>query len=220
LSNLKLVLWSGGCDSTLALYEALVDQKLWVVEGKTRSEVRAVSVTVPQVPCNAQQSAARVALLASFADRNLTTRHIEVKVANVGEGPRRGKDGGSIQTQMWLGAVAPFMDDAEDLIIGWHEGEFDNVADAEQAFNALQRLNGKDGKLAFPLRSRSKLSVVAKLRKLELLDLCWWCEGSGDDFRADTTPCGNCKKCIAHETVLWQLDHFHKDVLELNGMLE
>ena len=49
---------------------------------------------------------------------------------------------------MLVGSVAPFVVDNEDPVIGWHEGEYDNVADSERAFNALQRLNGKNGKLA------------------------------------------------------------------------
>jgi hypothetical protein len=94
------------------------------------------------------QRAARVRLLTAFADRRLVTRHIELKFERIGDQPRRGKDGGSVQTQMLVGSVAPFVVDNEDPVIGWHEGEYDNVADSERAFNALQRLNGKNGKLA------------------------------------------------------------------------
>jgi 7-cyano-7-deazaguanine synthase in queuosine biosynthesis len=193
---------------------------LWVTGGETRSEVRAISVVEPSVPCNAEQAAARAKLLAEFEARKLVTRHVEVTLGHTGDTPRRGKDGGSIQTQLWLGAATPYVADDEDLVIGWHEGEFDNVTESENAFNALQRLNGKAGKLAFPLAKRSKLSVVAKLQKLKLLDLCWWCEGVGDGFRAYDSPCGACKKCISHETVLWQLEHFPADMLRLANMFE
>jgi hypothetical protein len=222
VSNLKLVLWSGGCDSTLALYEALLDQKLWVVDGKQLSEVRAISVVHPSVPCNGQQAVSRAKILAEFQKRGLVTRHSTVTVSNDADTPRRGKDGGSIQTQIWLGAVAPYLDDTESLNLGWIEGEFDNADHAIAAFDALQKVNGKTGKLAFPLQRRTKPEIIERLRKAELLDLCWYCEGVGDDRSADTieASCGSCLKCIKHATALWQLEHWPHEALVAATILD
>lgn len=222
MSNLRLVAFSGGCDSTLALYEALINQKAWFVGAeKPRPEVRSISVVQPNVPANPQQLRARGRILAEFKRRGLLVEHINVAITQTGGQPRRG-NGGSVQAQIWLGAIAPYLADDEDLVLGWHDGEFDNVADAKAAFDALQRINGKTGALAFPLRHRTKPEIVARLRELGLLELCWWCEGcrpgckcEGRGFIRNGQPCGECKKCIAHETVLWQLKKFGAKALSL-----
>lgn len=215
MSNLRLVLWSGGCDSTLMLYDALTSQKTWIIAPDkndpkrvdTRTEVRQISIVEPTVPCNAPQARARRRLLTEFKRRGIPFRPtIEVITSREHDQPKRHENGGSIQTQMWVGTATPYLCDSEDLLVGWHDGEFDNVEHVTSAFDALQRINGgKTGKLQFPLQRVMYATVIARLQALDLLDLCWWCEGGKHPAPAASEPCGTCNKCIAHATALWQL---------------
>lgn len=215
MNNLRLCLWSGGCDSTLMLYDALTTQKTWVVapdkkkpkEIELRTEVRQISIVEPTIPCNRPQARARARILAEFKRRGIPFQPtIEVATSRAYETPRRHTEGGSIQSQLWLGTATPYLQDNEDLLIGWHDGELDNLEHVTAAFTALQGVNGgKTGALQFPLRRVTYATVLARLKDLDLLDLCWWCEGGKHPTPATAEPCGTCNKCIAHETALWQL---------------
>lgn len=224
MNNLRLYCWSGGCDSTLALYDALREQRVWTQKGKMVGEVRSIAFSHPNVPAQTQQRNARLSLLREFRRRGLVTRHIEAVVGESKRGPLYEAAApiktkwGSVQTQFWLGFATPFLFDGEDLVIGWHGGELDNQADVVTAFDALQRIGDKKGSLQFPLREQTYYSVVSQLKDANLLDLCWTCEG----FDAATArrinlptrqiragrPCGHCRKCVELKTALWQLRTF------------
>lgn len=223
----QVVLWSGGCDSTLVLYEAL-HAGYWQrhAEGRTYTTVRAISISYGAVPCNREQRAARDRIKATFAEKKLVFDHIEVTVSFEGAWPQRGSDGGAIQSQLWLATAAPYLLDDEDMAISWIDGECDhNLPDAQVAFEALQRLNGKSGKLVLPLWKRYKTYVVDELRKADLLELCWWCEGLSENLTISEaqepaiSPCGTCKKCIDHAAALWKLEQYPRDVLVARGMV-
>ncbi|HEX3456844.1 MAG TPA: hypothetical protein VHR97_02725 [Candidatus Baltobacteraceae bacterium] len=218
----QLVLWSGGCDSTLVLYEALqAGYWQWHAGGKSFTTVRAISISYGAVPCNAEQRRARDRIKAIFEEKKLVFDHIEVTVSFEGAWPQRGSDGGAIQSQLWLATAAPYLLDKEDLAISWIDGECNNVEAATTAFNALQQLNGKTGKLVTPLWKRYKTDVVDRLKSLELLDACWWCENAADTLKTPALdqPCGHCKKCIDHAAALWKLEQFPREILQTNGMV-
>jgi 7-cyano-7-deazaguanine synthase in queuosine biosynthesis len=220
----KLVLWSGGCDSTLVLYEALqAGYWQWHAGGTSFTTVRAVSISYGAVPCNREQRRARDRIKTIFTEKKMVFDHIEVSVSFEGAWPQRGSDGGAVQSQMWLATAAPYLLDKEDLAISWIDGECNNLPDAQLAFDALQRLNGKTGKLILPLWNKYKTYVVDRLKSLDLLDACWWCEDYVDSMATEGplmgAPCGHCKKCIEHAAALWKLEQYPRDVLESLGMV-
>ena len=109
------------------------------------------------------------------------------------------------QPQLWLLAAAAFLEEKEDLYAGWIRGDdaWHYAHQVRAAFDAIQAVSGKTGKLLTPLDDRRKYEVLAELRKLKLADDCWYCEGCDE---AATTPRCWCASCDVHRTAEWQLD--------------
>lgn len=236
MSNLKLVCWSGGCDSTLALFEALGRQHVWFVDGEPRPEVRSIAITQPNVPAGREQARARRRLLRELRSRGFTWNHLEVAIAQgVRErgrvrfwGQPRKMPDAPIQSAFWIGVAPPYLEQDEDLVLGWVQGELDNQDRVRAAFDALQRMQGKTGALELPHATTAKAAVLDRLRAARLLELCWYCEGirprdvsiAGPDVIGvlrDGRPCGQCNSCIDHLTALHQLDAFPRKALHLSA---
>ncbi len=196
---MALVLWSGGCDSTLVLHNLL--------KGESPPDgcgVKALSVIHPQVNAHKQQKAARKVLAAKLEARGLRFQRGTLRYKQ--DGDLFSVPGNSLnQPQLWLLAAASFLEEKEDLYAGWIRGDdaWQHAHQVRAAFDAIQAVSGKTGKLLTPLDGMRKSEVLRELRLLKLADDCWYCEGCTD---ADTTPCGWCVSCDVHRTAEWQLD--------------
>ena len=215
MSNLKLVAWSGGCDSTLALYEALRNQKTWVVEGEQRYEVRALSINFSPVPQNAPQRAVRKRIKAALALRGLHFAHIELDlVANNNAFSDRAS-----QAVCWLAQAQQYLCTGEDLVTGWIRGDdvWHNIADLRASFTSLNAACGRaNSALETPLEWITKATVIKRLKAADLYDLTWWCENPRRVGRRFEQCKSNCVPCRTHATALWQQKTFGP-VLEDEG---
>lgn len=179
-----LVCWSGGCDSTLVLYELGTAARAW-------EPVRAVSFTHPQVPAADEQRRARAAILKEMRSRGLAIQHAEVTLQHKGDFDAPGGNG-SIQPVLWLSLALPYLRKEDDLYLGyvsednvWHYREW-----LYGAFANFKVFDHHEGSLRLPLEWVKKDEVHEKLRKLGLLRLCWTCE---DPKKGKT--CGKCGPC-------------------------
>jgi len=187
---MSLVLWSGGCDSTLLLYTLA----MWSSE-----PVRALTIEHPQVEAKAEQAIARNRIAAEFNRRGLAIDHTTVRVAHEGTlGSYKGDGLG--QPQIWISIGTMYLQPNDSLNVGYVAGDdvwgrFDAL---QSTFDGIQKVAGKSGSLSTPLRYFTKEIVIRRLMMLDLYRLCWWCE-----MPKLGKPCGKCHPCTRHaETLL------------------
>lgn len=183
-----LVLWSGGCDSTLALFEAI-----------RHGNVRAISIVHENVPAKSPSAKARDRIAKELTRRGMRFERSTVTISHDSATALYGCSGGIDQPQLWLPIAHPFLNDDEDLVTGWIRG--DDVWHYRQIvftlFDQLQFLAHKTGKLLCPLEWDRKEEVIKRLKDADLYDLCWFCEGTEDE-----KPCSNCVPCRTHSSAL------------------
>lgn len=213
---MSLVAWSGGCDSTLLLAE------LWEEQQRLGDEqpLRAISVEHPQVECSVPQRAAQSRILERLRAGGVRIDHQIVRIGHAfdytAESANLGgavDTGGSIQPQVWLTLMIPYLAADEHFYLGYIRGDdvWHRWAQVQQAFNGINALGYRTGVLKAPLEWVTKAAVLNRLRERGLLDLCMYCED------ASGTVCHTCGSCVVHETALWQLEqqprmHAHLDV--------
>jgi Queuosine biosynthesis protein QueC len=201
---MALLLWSGGCDSTLLLHDLLAakvedGQRVGEFVTLARDEpVRAISIDDPQVANGPQQKAARDKLrkrLKVFGN----FEHTEVAVTKTGPDIT---PSGIPQAAMWLLHAALYLERSEDLYVGYVRGDdvWHKIAWLYQAFASIQGLTEKTGKLILPLEWADKSEVIDRLDKLKLLSGTWHCEKPKGN-----RACYACRSCRTHATAKFQI---------------
>lgn len=200
---MALVCWSGGCDSTLVLYD--LAQKASPLD-----PVRAVSFDVSQTFMRKEQALARKRILAWMKKKGLHVDHFEIGLNTGIKGNYSLHSYGNPQAVLWLLATQALTKE-EDLYMGFVRKDdwWGDYASWHLIFTTLQDVAGRAGKLRTPLCKTHKHNVVARLREIGLLDLTWWC--GADDLlknKRRREPCGYCNSCVDHETAVWQHERF------------
>ena len=200
---MPLVCWSGGCDSTLVLYD--LAQKASIED-----PVRAVSFDVSQIFMRKEQALARKRVLAWMKKKGFHIEHFELTLDSGSKGDYGLHNHGNPQAVLWLLATQA-LKKHEDLYMGFirRDSWWRDYASWHSVFATLQNVAERKGKLYTPLCDVNKHKVVARLREIGLLDLTWWC--AADDLpknKRRREPCGSCSSCIDHETAVWQHERF------------
>lgn len=193
---MTLILWSGGCDSTLVLWNACKKAKK---EGKEMP--RALSINHAQVGANREQYRARRSIWKKLKARGYDFKWAEVSI--VGKGMFYPvSEGHSLQPPIWIPQAVLYLKAKEELQCGWIRGDdtFHHMAEVRWTFNYLMQLSGKSGTLSFPLEWTPKFMVLSELRKAKLVSLPWTCE-EPRNWRA----CGKCKPCLELKTAQYRL---------------
>lgn len=191
---MSLVLWSGGCDSTLVLYD------LAVKEGTRDRPVRALTVKHSMVNAWREQAAARKRILARFEQLGL---HVACSQVDLTFRGRHWPTSPMGQATAWVAIAALMVEDKERLYTGHHEGDsmWLSWSNLSYAFQQLCSAGGKnDVRWETPLFDVRKRGVIERLRKAKLHRLCWWCE-----HPRGGKPCGGCAPCRAHELALHEM---------------
>ena len=88
----------------------------------------------------------------------------------------------------------------------WH-----NANRYQTAFEALQLVAGRTGKLWHRLEWESKADVIRQARAAGLEKLCWWCEEQElKPVRGRVRACGKCKSCETHTAGEWLCERKEK----------
>jgi 7-cyano-7-deazaguanine synthase in queuosine biosynthesis len=190
-----LILWSGGCDSTLAMLEAL-----------PKGDVRAISIDHVNVPAKQELTKARAAILKRLRGRGCRIDHTILTIDHNGQFSVPGCSG-TEQPNLWIPNAQAFLKDEEDLATGWIRGDdvwhYRNFV--FEMFSTLQTLTHKTGNLVCPLEWERKEDVIRRLKAAELYDLCWYCENPKASKKSGT-PCGTCVPCRTHQAALWRIE--------------
>lgn len=194
-----LVLFSGGCDSTLVLYNQSMEL---LKAGQSYKKIKALSINHYQIPSQMQQQLARKKIQEEFIARQLPVEWIDISItcnSDIGSS-------GLIQPAIWIANALLYLDNGDILYAGYHKGDdYWFCRDkAEIAFNSFSSIIDKQCFLKYPLQFWNKSDIIEELKERKLYDLCWYCE----TLAITDKPCGECIPCKTHRTALWQLDNF------------
>lgn len=193
---MTLILWSGGFDSTLVLYDECVKAKK---EGKGMP--RALSINHDQVPAKKQQYRARKAIWKKLKSRGYKFQWSEVSIQTKGMFyPVYGAH--LVQPGIWIPQAILYLAQKEDLLTGWTAGGdvFHYMYWIRSSFAYHMDTIGKEGKLISPLEFTPKCEVIQRLKKAKLMSLPWTCEDS-----KTFVPCQKCKPCLDLKTARYRL---------------
>jgi 7-cyano-7-deazaguanine synthase in queuosine biosynthesis len=195
---MSLVCWSGGCDSTLVLYDL-------AIKATKEDPVRALSIVSPQFPAIEAQRHARERIKQWLKKKKVPLidyNEVELKYDNRSDFSME-TGGGLIQPATWIPIAATFLKEKEDLYLGYIRGDdfWHYQAQAYWAFKYLQEISRKQGVLKTPLEWQTKDDVIRKLKEIGLFKLCWTCERPSPKEKS----CGKCVPCCSMNSALWRL---------------
>ena len=187
---MTLVLWSGGCDSTMVLWNLLQEQS------HATPAIRTISINHYAVGGGPEQAQARATILGRLRAKGFRIDHSDVGVSKDGIAV---VGGSIIQPLVWLATATQYLEATEDLYAGWVRGDdaWHYKHDIDWLFIHCQRMLFKTGALRYPLEFTHKSDVIADLRKNKLLDAVWWCEDP-----IGGKPCDRCGSCVTHKVAL------------------
>ena len=203
---MAMVLYSGGCDSTLVLYNLLKDNK----RTSGCAKIHALSVVHCQVGANEQNKTARKLFEAEMLKRELyDVVFSDIKIeTDFNCSANLGGEWGLTQPIIWAINAVLYAKNEDTIYFGYHSGDdfwIHRVA-FEEAIQNMCKVCNKNIKLEYPLKFMSKAEIIKELKVRGLYDLCWYCEYP----TIGNTPCGNCLPCKLHRTALWQIDNLNK----------
>lgn len=211
-----LVLYSGGCDSSLVLFDIVqatlqktVDNGIeqycmcgGFIKYDPNERINVISINHEQVPAKEESKRARQKLIEILSKRFPEKRILagEVDICNVGCQAQH--NNGIIQPALWLLHAAQYLEAKEDLYVGyirtddiWHH-KHDLIA----AFDALQRMANRTGKLVFPLEWYTKQDVIKNLKLAKIYQYTWYCESPRDGKKCNGVH--KCHSCDEHDAAL------------------
>ncbi len=181
----KILLFSGGLDSTLALYELATENERDMIHALT---VIGLGNTEYQQKSEYQ---ARKRVRLEFKRRGIT--NIQYHTIDVSTDFR----GQNTQAPVWLGYTLPSMQDGDELHMTYLSSDGKDFwwvkGDLELTFNAFCKLKGITAKLKFEYQSWTKGDIIKKLKKYKLFRLPSYCGDPGKNLK----PCGKCMKCVS-----------------------
>lgn len=199
---MSLVLWSGGCDSTLLLHNLLAQRRACL----SNDEVRAISITHPQLPANEENKRARTQASKVLEKLHGKFEHLEITITHNDGAVRAIESGGGLtQPMIWVLYASLHLLPAEDLYIGYVKGDciWNYRHELYAAFNSIQWINHRTGVLKLPLENTGKTDIIKSLKNVGLYRHTWYCE---DPVKGK--KCSKCTPCKTHRTAVWQLKEF------------
>lgn len=209
---MALVLFSGGCDSTLLLYDLALDMQRGRIP---QSIITAISITHTNLPSDTQQKFARDKIRKAFAQRELHINWVDVEVKLTGSFITNAGCGGLSHPVIWSSLSLLHAESKDMLYFGYHSGDDFWVKQVyfESSVKQMCIVCGKDVDFKYPLEFKDKSQIIVDLKNKGLYEYCWWCETIEEDR---TEPCGKCLPCKTHLTALWKIETFKEDYW-LNG---
>lgn len=197
MSSKHVVIWSGGCDSTLLLHHIASQY------GSKDRPVIAISFEDPNLAELKVESEreARSKIGDKFEKLDLNIDYHVVRHSNAILGYDKG--GGLPQAYLWL-TQALFYAPQDSTVYFGHVRE-DDYWHFHETFMSLVEVSNKlmnsNLSISLPLRFKHKSSVIKKLMDSDLYEDTWYCENP----KQVGVPCGSCSPCKKHIMSLVEL---------------
>lgn len=207
------VLWSGGCDSTLCLYELL--------DYYGADNVVAVSMKYPWLDVTKwnNEKKYRDAFKAKMrlkGDKYSEFEHFEIDIAmnavgDVDHGSIIGKGYGLPQAIGWMFSIPISMNPGSYLYLGSIKEDDLTMynSEYEELFRLVCKILGRDLYLRQPYLYFRKADIIERLIKYGIYDCTWSCEmpnGLGK-------RCNHCTPCKTHMNAILYLSEYSEDTL-------
>lgn len=198
----KVVSFSGGFDSTLALLETIKDTD-------PRTEIKCISIyhEMTGIPKLDKEREARNQIIEflreKYPDHKISNDEMRISLDWKYQG---GTNKGLSQPIFWMSSLAPLVEDGDELILGYINGDqaMTEMHSIYQLWNAAMKIQrGKRVRIKLPLQYVTKPEVIKHLilTHEELVDMCFSCESLG----ASSDACGYCEPCEHLKSALIQL---------------
>ena len=183
-----VVPWSGGVDSTMALYIYL--------KRSNPDTVRTISFDVSQIPYRQRKHEYRARKkIAKWFDKEFGYRFeqqsLEIKShGNVFRGLVP-------QPIIWIALTAGVVEVGEKVVFSWLKTDYDPkmMCQIIEAWRNLAMVNGADPEIEMPFIGMSKARIQQDAAELGVLEHCWYCEGS--EKGPVGKVCGKCECCMS-----------------------
>ena len=205
----KTVIWSGGCDSTLILFEAIMNNT-------SETKIQALSFVHSKMDAN-KMMAERKARDAfkqkigqlGWSDRVVFDEITTTTTAEIGHYPC-----GCPQIALWLCPALLHVPDDTELVFGYirKDDYWHYILQVCEIVEHASKIMGKKIKLSFPKEWSSKEDIIRDLIHHSIYECTWSCE---DPIMRDGVfvPCGKCTPCIAHDAAFKIVDVQSKAVV-------
>lgn len=201
---MALVLFSGGCDSTLVLYN--------LIKELPNQYIKVLSINHNQVNAISENKLARQKIKEEFKKRELDKylEFLEVDINN--NSSTNVIAGGVVQPIIWCTIAVLYAQTQDTIYFGYHLGDdfWMYKTEFENAIYNMSKVCNKEIKIQYNLGHLRKADIIKELKDRGLYDLCWYCEHPKEGM-----PCNECLPCITHKTGLWQNETFFtKEILD------
>jgi len=195
----NLVVWSGGCDSTLVLHNlaklSSKDSPVIAISVDWKEKLDSMKVL--------KEKEARNNYLTYAKQKGFHIKNYTVTLSST----LGIKASGYTQVCLWFCAIMPFIENGDKIYFGYHRGDgfwgcSSNIHYAFEQLSCIRSL--KKVEIKYPLAADSKCEVLKKLFALKIPRKCfWWCE-SPVKKRNGIVMCGKCNPCITHKLALYE----------------
>lgn len=197
---MALVLFSGGCDSTLVLYN--------LIKELPNQYIKVLSINHNQVHAIAENKLARQKIKEEFKKRELNKYldFLEVDINN--DSSTNVIAGGVVQPIIWSTIAVLYAQNQDTIYFGYHLGDdfWMYKSEFENAIYNMAKVCNKEIKIQYNLSYHRKADIIKELKDRGLYDLCWYCENPKNG-----EPCNECLPCVTHKTGLWQNETFFSE---------
>ena len=215
--NEHVVIYSGGCDSTLMLYEIAKEY------GTKEKPVIALSYN-HHAPCpvkaiiekktreSFRKYCKKNKIYINFTEVSVGIKAVSKRYFSISHHP------GIVQPYLWLGALGVAMLGWRNFYFGYikHDDFWMFKSEFVEAFKALQKVIMTENKVFFPLMDIHKENIIRKLKEYEIYDLTWHCETPTKEHEA----CGTCTPCKKHKEALRNLLEEAKETKKMHEELK
>lgn len=195
-----LIPWSGGCDSTLLVVEAV----------RANHRVRTIGFNSTQVSSSSRQQAARKILHTKLQGRFGIWGHDEIdietsKTANFSKGSL-----GNPQALWWTMLSVMYVRASDLVSIAWIENDtvWGQITEIQKVFQTgVKILDFPNVSLYLPYQFCSKVEILQRLRvlKISTKDM-WWCQ---EDKIKQSAICV-CASCTVYRQALTEVKFLEK----------
>lgn len=212
------VMWSGGTDSTLLLYELIMAYGVenvfaisydypWLTENKKLSERSHRHLFKSKLECMGFMN-------------NKKINHTDIKISNstITGNHLNTSPGGLPQAVGWLLSIPIYIPDGSYIYLGSIKNDdlTLHMEDYHNMFESMSNVLFRNIILREPYLYFSKYQILDKLIQYDLYDSTWTCE------LPDTAnkSCGKCKPCVDHKIALKELmEYGSSDVVKMKARL-